>query len=231
MLIALWLEGLCYNDKMADDLKEIQIEIRWKRVVRQEAERKQSAYPWNLPLSPSKPRSVCTKRSESTEAESNRSDSPERTLKDRVSSRPPALPKPSRRSELPPSNDKENIRPDWGEAHKPCGPLLTFRKRDSLQSSLPLLADLPRQETVKPDYEQLLGLSPQQDYLEEDLASTSGFLPKACLDERSRASPEPTDPDISLTLDHFLDGVNQLKGDLRALQMAASTSKPRSSLL
>lgn len=214
---------------MADDLKEIQIEIRWKRVVKQEAERKRNAYPWNLPLSPCKLRSVCTKRSESTEAESNRSDSPERIPKDKVASRPPALPKSFRRSELPPSNDKENIRPDWGEAHKPCGPLLTFRKRDSLQSSLPLLADLPRQETAKPDYEQLLGLSPQQDYSDEDLASTSGFLPKACLD--IGVSPEPTDPDISLTLDHFLDGVNQLKGDLRALQMAASTSKPRSSIL
>jgi hypothetical protein len=223
-------EGHCYNDKMADDLKEIQIEIRWKRVVKQEAERKQNAYPWNLPLSPCKPRSVCTKRSESTEAESNRSDSPERILRDRVCTRPPALPKSIRKPNLPQPNDKENIHPSWDEGHKPCGPLLTFRKRDSLQPSLPLLAELPRQETAKPDYEQLLGFSPQQDYSEEELASTSGFLPKA-YEMGSRASPEPTDPDISLTLDHFLDGVNQLKGDLRALQMAASISKPRSSLL
>lgn len=212
----------CYNDKMADDLKEIQIEVRWKRVVRQEAERKQNAYPWNLPLSPCKLRAVSTKRSDSTEAESNRSESPEHLSRVQVFSRPPALPRPLRRSELP-THNKENINPDWHEGHKSTGPLLTFRKRESL----PLLGELPLQETPKPDaYEQLLGLSPRLHFDEDELASTSGFVPKVCPDLVN--SP---DSEISITLDHFLDGVNQLKGDLRALQVAASASKSTNSFL
>ena len=267
LLLLAWKRSLfpLYNDKMADDIKAIQIEIRWKRVVQEESTRKQNAYPWNLPP-PQKDekhpsmRSTYTKRSESTEAESSRSESPEQTLRygrgkpTNGERRLPSLPRPKPRTDVK-RDEKENISPisESIECRKSAshhGPLLTFRKHDSLlsvatpcstPSPVPQLVQLPLK--VSSAYERLLGLSADDQFSDiEELASTSGFLPKPFPDptletgvsSRDVRSPEEEEDEeeaeISITLDHFLDGVNRLKGDLRVLQMAASGSKSRTSL-
>jgi hypothetical protein len=64
----------------------------------------------------------------------------------------------------------------------------------------------------------------------DDLASTSGFLTRndcgLTLESRAKSPSYISEGDISLTLDHFWDGVSQLKEDLHTLQVAASASKP-----